>query len=266
MRFTQENYTKSETTHPPRQVSVTFSPDLADTEAGGQSTCVTGVTLGGHRGRTTSGKVTGPSIAPGKGEALGTPGLLSACTAPHGDPSPPQPQAPAPHTGTLPHCGPRHLHHTPAFRPTSPQPHTGPLLHSCPSHFHPTWQPLLSASPGTRTPLQGSDCAPGCAAGPARPTPGSHRAAPIPAGVCRARPPPRLLLAASAPPLRRDHNSQRAARPRYGRQPIRSVAAVTASSRGHGGGARVTSRAARRIAAGRQRGAAGRGRCGALPQ
>lgn len=124
---------------------------------------------------------------------------------PHGDSSPRQPHAPSPHSG---------------LPPQLPAPHTGPLPHSSPRHFHPTWEPFPAPAPGTRTPFQNSGYAPGCAAGPTRSRPGSHRTDPIPASVCRAWPRPRLLLAASAPPLRRDHNSQRAARPRARQQPI----------------------------------------------
>lgn len=89
------------------------------------------------------GKATGPSIPPGEGEALGTSRLPSAYAAPQGDPPPLQPQALAPHTGTLPQGNPTHLHRTPAFRPSSPHPTRG----LCPTPAPDTFTPHGNPSP-----------------------------------------------------------------------------------------------------------------------
>lgn len=155
--------------------------------------------------------MTGPSIPPGKREVPSTPRLFSACSAPHGDPSPLQP--PAPHMGTLPHCGPRYLRETPAFCPRSHTPHgaSAPLL-------PPSLSPHMGALPRSshrhpHPPVELWLC-PRLCRGSHTPQARTHRAAPKPAGVCRAWPRPRLLLAASAPPFGPDHNSQRAARSR----------------------------------------------------
>lgn len=96
------------------------------------------------------GKVTGPSIRPGKREALGTPRLLSTCPAPHRDHSPLQPPAshmgglfPAAAPGTFTALRPSAPRlHTPhgASAPLLPQslsPHMGALPRSSRGHPHP---------------------------------------------------------------------------------------------------------------------------------
>lgn len=181
--------------------------------------------------------MTDPSIPPGKEDPQAAFRLPSSTRGSF----PTAAQAPSPHSG---------------LPPQAPAPHTGPLPHCSRRHVHPTGEPFPVTAPGPRR------CPRLCPRFP-RPRPGSHRAAPVPAGVCRAWPRPRLLLAAFAPPLRRDHNSQRAARPRARRQPIQSASAAAASLYGLGGGAGGdVTRGAPHCGGAAVAGAAGRGRCG----